>query len=98
MKEELIKMLEELENYGDVSFDDYSIDDEEDKEIKIEFNDFEGFDDDCHEINREYKNEDLVSKIFDFLEKNAKEIEEGYYSYYYFENFYVCVGYSSYNI
>ena len=55
MKEELIKMLKELENYGDVDFEDYSIDDEEDKEIHIEFNDFEGFEEDGEEIDRDYE-------------------------------------------
>ena len=98
MKEELIKMLEELENYGDVDFEDCSIDNEEDKEIRIEFNDFEGFDDDWQEINRDYENEELVNKIIEFLEKNAKEIERDLYTWYDFRDFEVQVGYASFDI
>ena len=98
MKEELMKMLEELENYGDVDFEDYSIDDEEDKEIHIEFNDFEGFEDNGEEIDRDFENEELVNKIIEFLEKNAKEIERDLYTWYDFGDFEVQVGYASFNI
>ena len=79
-KEMIIEMLEKLGD--DVMFDiDYK------GNLEIMINDFEGFDDDWCEVEREYD--------IDAVDAVLKEIEKSSDS---FEGFEVCVGYCSFDI
>lgn len=67
-------------------------------EITLTINDFEGFDDNWQEIDREFEDLDAVEKVLDWLEENADRIEGDFYQYYYFGEIVVCVGYTSFDI
>lgn len=89
-KEMIIEMLEKLGD--DVMFDiDYK------GNLKIVINDFEGFDDDWCEIEREY-DADAVDAVLKEIEKSAVSVDGDFYRYYSFEGFEVCVGYCSFDI
>lgn len=92
MKNELLKMLNELEETNDVDF-------YEDKDtLHVNFNDFEGFDEDWEEIFRDYENGGLVHQVLNFLENNCKSQEGDLYKEFIFDDFNVIVGYSSFDI
>lgn len=65
--------------------------------IRIDIDDFAGFDDDWDEIFNDI-DEDIVDSVLDYLKENADSVEEDYYTTYYFNNFSVIVGYTSYDI
>ena len=92
MREQLVSMLRELEKTNDVFF--Y----EDGEDIEFDFNDWDGFDEDYNEIDREYINKELVSKVENFLEMNCKEQLGDLYKEYLFDTFSVTVGYSSFDI
>ena len=92
MKKELLEMLNKLEETNDVDF--YEIE----NTLHINFNDFEGFDEDWKEIDRDYENEELVHQVLNFLEKNCKGQKEDLYKEFIFDDFNVIVGYSSFDI
>lgn len=77
------EMINLLESAGeDVTF--YTGIDYEMKEavktIEITFEDFEGFEDDWNEIEREYDNPELVESIINFIEeKNDWNFNDWYY-------------------
>lgn len=69
-----------------------------DGEIEVTVNDFEGFDEDWEEIEREY-NEEEVEKIYNTLKENCNEyVNNSMYPKFKFENFTVTWGYASYDI
>lgn len=86
-------ILEKLNNLGnDVDFNEYN------GVIEIDFNDFEGFDEDWNEVLRDYDNPSMVSELLDFLSNNCKEVIKDFYTTYIFNDFQVVVGYASYDI
>lgn len=66
--------------------------------IDLTINDFEGFDDDWGEVERELVDEEAVMDVLDWLEENADRTEGDYYHDYYFGDIVVTVGYSSFDI
>lgn len=81
--EKIIAMLEKMGE--DVDYRIREIE-EEKPELIITIDDFEGFD------------EDSVRALIDLLEKYCIYGDSDFYSYYYFEEFDVQLGYSSYDI
>ena len=65
--------------------------------IRVTVEDFEGFDDDWHEVMRDY-DEDAVDEVFEALEAHCTEVVDDFYTDYCFEGFSVRVGYASYDI
>ena len=66
--------------------------------IGLTINDFEGFDDDWDEVDREFVDEDAVKEVLDWLEENADCVDGDYYRYYHFGDIVVVVGYTSFDI
>ena len=65
----------------------------------VTINDFDGFDDDWNEVDREFKLPDLLDEFLDMLASEAAEVaEDGLYKIYRFEDFFVRVGYESFDI
>ena len=89
---ELLKMLEESKNLGDVDYYTYE------NELNIDFNDFDGFDDEWNEVEREYTNENLVNKILNYIETNATLIKDSLYQTYQLNDKIIVIGYTSFDI
>lgn len=89
---ELLKMLEESKNLGDVDYYTYE------NELNIDFNDFDGFDDEWNEVEREYTNENLVNKILNYIETNATLIKDSLYQTYQLNDKTIVIGYTSFDI
>lgn len=86
-------VLELLAKAGaDLSVEDWG------DEISVDVNDFEGFDENWSEIDRELDNEELVDEIEEIL--SAECVSEGgdFYHYYDFDGFSVKWGYASFDI
>lgn len=94
MKNTIINKLEELG--ADVIYTDFT--DSKDNYISVDFNDFDGFDEDWSEIDREYDNPQKVAEMSKFLEDNCSSKEDDFYTTYHFDGFDVVVGYTSYDI
>ncbi len=92
MLEKLIAMLKELEEVEDAYFHEYK------GMYLVDLNDFEGFDDNWCEVDREYAKPQLVEYFEKWLVENASSIEGDYYKVYRFDGFAVRLGYSSYDI
>ena len=90
--EELLKMLEESKNLGDVDY--YACE----NELNIDFNDFDGFDDEWDEIERKYNNENLVNQILNYIETNATLIKDSLYQTYQLNDKVIVIGYTSFDI
>ena len=60
--------------------------------------DFEGFDDDWNEVEREYDNEEAVDALLEWLEDNCIDKTERLYIHYVFPDFQVALGYASFDI
>ena len=60
--------------------------------------DFDGFDDNWNEIEREYENEEAVDALLDWLEANCTEREDNLYIHYVFPDFQLTFGYASFDI
>jgi hypothetical protein len=85
-------ILAELEKLGeDVEVDVCG------KEIRVVIQDFDGFDADWCEVDRQY-DEDSVDELLSWLEEKADRVEKKFYSYYFFEDVKVSVGYASFDI
>ena len=69
-----------------------------DNHIELTIDDFDGFDEDWNEIDREFVDEDLVDEVLEWLEKNADYVDRDFYHDYYFGEIVVEVGYSSFDI
>lgn len=89
-REELRAMMEQ---YEDVEMYEY----EDDREISLTVKDFEGFDEDWHEIDREY-DEEKVDELFEILKRECIEFDEDFYTTFEFGEFYITWGYASYDI
>ena len=60
--------------------------------------DFEGFDDDWNEVEREYDNEEAVDALLEWLEDNCIDKTERLDIHYVFPDFQVTLGYASFDI
>ena len=67
------------------------------EELHVTIEDFDGFDEDWSEIDREY-NVEAVDGFVEWLEAQAQEVEGYCYKRYHLEGIVVCVGYASYDI
>lgn len=92
MKEEILKLAKELEEVEDVYIN------ETEDTIHLDFNDFEGFNEDYEEVDREYVLPEKVDELYDFLKDNCKEHITDYYQTFVFEGFKVQVGLTSFDI
>lgn len=86
-------MVATLEALGeDVSYSFY------DGVFDVTLEDFEGFDDDWSEIDREYDDPEAVDRFEEMLEKESSSQEGNFYVTYHFEGFDVVLGYASFDI
>jgi hypothetical protein len=69
-----------------------------DNNINLIINDFEGFDENWSEVDREFIDEDTVEEVLEWLEENADNVDGDFYCYYYFGDIVVQVGYTSFDI
>ena len=74
---------------------DYDI---SDNHIDLTIDDFEGFDDDWCEVDREFVDADAVEEVLEWLEENADCVDGDFYHYYHFGEIVVEVGYTSFDI
>ena len=88
--ETIIAQLDRIstDSYYDVS----------DNHIDLTIDDFEGFDEDWHEIDREYDDPEAVEEVLEWLEENADFVDGDFYRYYHFGEIVVEVGYTSFDI
>lgn len=66
--------------------------------VDITFKDFEGFNDDWEEEEREYNNEEAVEEFIDFLEKECYKQEGDFYRIFHFDGCTVQIGWESMDI
>ena len=69
-----------------------------DNHIDLTINDFEGFDKNWNEIEREFVDADAVAEVLEWLKENADFIDSNLYRYYHFGEIVVEVGYTSFDI
>ena len=87
-------MLTAIEALGeDASLWEYS-----DGTLGVTIEDFEGFDDDWSEVDREYDDEEAVDAFLEMLEAECSSQEGDFYVVYHFEDFDVRLGYASFDI
>lgn len=78
--------------------EDASYDVRADGSVHVTLEDFEGFDDDWHEVDREYDDESAVESFVEWLESASLSHEGDFYCVYHFEGFDVVLGYASYDV
>lgn len=66
--------------------------------IDLTIEDFEGFDANWDEVEREFVDEDTVAEVLNWLRENADFIDDNLYRYYHFGDIVVEVGYTSFDI
>ena len=66
--------------------------------LRVDLQDFEGFDDDGSEIYRKYDDEEAVDAFLEMLEAECFSSEGDYYEDYQFDGFIVRLGYASFDI
>jgi hypothetical protein len=69
-----------------------------DNYITLTIDDFESFDENWSEVDREFVDANAVEEVLEWLEENADCIDDDYYSYYHFNDIVVKVGYTSFDI
>lgn len=69
-----------------------------DNRIDLTIEDFEGFDEDWSEKDREFVDPKAVDEVLEWLAKNADYIDDDFYHYYHFGDIVVKLGYSSFDI
>jgi hypothetical protein len=69
-----------------------------DNRIDLTIDDFEGFDDDWCEVDREFVDADAVEEVLQWLEENADCVDSNFYRHYHFGDIVVEVDYTSYDI
>ena len=77
---------------------DASLWDEKDYCLDVTLEDFEGFDADWSEVDREYDDEEAVEAFLEMLEAECSSREGDFYVVYHFEGFDVRLGYASFDI
>ena len=88
MMNTIITKLDEIANDSFYSVNDNFID--------LTIDDFDGFDDNGTEIDREFNA--AVADVLDWLEANADHVDGDFYRNFYFDNVVVTVGFTSYDI
>ena len=66
--------------------------------ISLTINDFEGFDEDWCEVEREYEDAEAVREVLGWLVEHAEQVTGDLYRSYWFGNIEVEVGYTSFDI
>lgn len=66
--------------------------------FRVELQDFDGFDDDWDEVDRDYDDPEAVEAFLDMLDASCLSREGDYYVTYHFDGFDVHLGYASYDI
>ena len=66
--------------------------------LRVDLQDFEGFEDDGSEIYRKYDDEEAVDAFLEMLEAECFSSEGDYYEDYQFDGFVVRLGYASFDI
>ena len=66
--------------------------------IDLTIDDFEGFDEDWSEKDREFVDPKAVDEVLEWLAENADYIDDDFYHYYHFGDIVVELGYSSFDI
>lgn len=89
---DIMRMMKELEVAGDIDVMPMKYG------YAVTINDFGGFNKDWLEIDRVFKLPDLLDEFLSKLETEALEAGGDYYKTYRFENFFIRVGYVSYDI
>ena len=89
--EMMMNKVDELKNDASMWLD------EEENELHITIEDFEGFDEDWSEVEREV-DEEKVDAFLKMLEEECVSYEGDFYYYYEFEGFSVKLGYASYDV
>ena len=69
-----------------------------DNYIELTIDDFEGFDANWNEVEREFVDEEVVAEVLNWLRENADSIDDNLYRYYHFGDIVVEVGYTSFDI
>lgn len=69
-----------------------------DNHIDLTIDDFDGFDEDWCEMDRELVDADAVEEVLEWLEENADCVDDDFYCYYHFGDIVVKVGYTSFDI
>lgn len=90
--EVLEKMLEELENCGDLEWH------KDEDGITITIDDFGGFDDDWSEMDRGYTNPEKVAELENWLIDNSPDVEGDLYKSYLIDDVEVVLGYTSFDV
>ena len=91
-------MFNEFMQMVDACGDDVTLNRRSNGIYRLTLEDFEGFNENWHEVEREYDNEEAINALLDWLETNCTEQREDFYTYYEFSDFQVIVGYSSFDI
>lgn len=78
--------------------DDATLERYSDGEYRLTLEDFEGFDKNWNEVEREYENEEAVDALLKWLEANYTERKSNLYIHYAFPDFRLTLGYASFNI
>lgn len=92
----ILEMMTTLEACGDVTVWGRTTDEGTVYDVTVE--DFEGFDDDWCEVERDFVMEDLVDEFLEALDEQALRVEGDFYYDYYFDGFRIHLGYASYDI
>ena len=87
-KEKMISIIEDLGN-------DASLWENPNWTLEITLQDFEGFDDEWNEVDREYDNQNKIDDFFKILNTECISKEIDFYTTYHFKNFNVEIGYAS---
>ena len=69
-----------------------------DNRIDLTIDDFEGFDENWNEVDREFVDEDAVEEVLKWLKENADCIDDNLYRDYHFGDIVVEVGWTSFDI
>lgn len=87
-------MLAAIEALGE----DVSLWERSDGMFDVTIEDFEGFDEDWNEVDREYDDEEAVDAFLKMLATQCTSREGDYYVIYHFEGFDVQIGFASFDI
>lgn len=78
--------------------EDVSLWERSDGTLDVTVEDFEGFDDDWSEVDREFDDEEAVDAFLEMLERECVSQEGDFYVTYHFDGFDVQLGYASFDI
>lgn len=92
----ILEMMTALEASGDLTVWARPTDEGTVYDVTVE--DFEGFDDDWSEVDREIVEDNLLDDFLEALVEGALHIEGDYYYDYYFDGYRIHLGYASYDI